>query len=117
MACMPRYVILQHDFPVLHWDLMLENGDVLRTWRLASPPVAGEIIAATALGDHRLAYLDYEGPLSGNRGSVAQWDCGEFEMDEHAEERLVLRLGGRRLAGTVILERAGEAWRLRCLLA
>ena len=27
---MPRYVILEHDHPVLHWDLMLEAGGVLQ---------------------------------------------------------------------------------------
>ena len=64
---MPRFVILEHDHPVLHWDLMLEAGDVLQTWRLANPPTPGCAIDATALPDHRLTYLDYEGPVSGNR--------------------------------------------------
>ena len=27
---MPRYVVLEHDFPTLHWDLMLEFGSVLQ---------------------------------------------------------------------------------------
>ena len=47
---MPRFVILEHDHPRLHWDLMLQTGDALRTWRLASPPTRGcEGIAATAI--------------------------------------------------------------------
>src|SRR5436305_12258768 len=63
---MTRYVILAHDHPFLHWDLMLEHDGSLRTWRLATPPVADQDVAAEELADHRLAYLDYEGPVSGN---------------------------------------------------
>src|SRR5205807_395991 len=43
---MPRFVILEHDHPELHWDLMLEAGPVLRTWRLAAPPQPGRAVAA-----------------------------------------------------------------------
>src|SRR5271168_476758 len=107
---MSRYVILEHDHPVLHWDFMLESGRLLRTWRLESLPAPGKIIAATALGDHRLAYLDYEGPLSGNRGTVTQWDSGEFKPVKQTDEHVEVRLHGRRLNGTATLERAGATW-------
>jgi hypothetical protein len=100
---MPRYVILEHDHPKLHWDFMLETGAALRTWRLAAPPQAGKVIAATLLGEHRLAYLDYEGPLSGNRGSVKQWDRGDFEETAARDDFVEVRLHGRRLCGTVRL--------------
>ena len=73
---MSRYVILEHDHPSRHWDLMLESGEVLRTWRLASCPVAGASVAAEAAPDHRRLYLDYEGPISGGRGHVFRWDSG-----------------------------------------
>ena len=52
----------------MHWDLMLDTGETLRTWRL-EPALPG-VIRAEPLGNHRRAYLDYEGPVSGNRGSV-----------------------------------------------
>ena len=67
---MPRYVILEHDHPFLHWDLMLEAGDALRTWRLLAPPSAAEPVPAQDLARHRKHYLDYEGPVSGNRYSI-----------------------------------------------
>ncbi|HAH45813.1 MAG TPA: DNA ligase, partial [Planctomycetaceae bacterium] len=35
---MQQYVILRHDFPEVHWDLMLEEAGVLKTWRLPEPP-------------------------------------------------------------------------------
>src|SRR5206468_490246 len=62
LLLMPRFVILEHDHPTRHWDLMLEARGVLRTWRLSAPPKAGVAIAATASFDHRAIYLDYEGP-------------------------------------------------------
>ena len=77
---MPRYVILTHDHPFLHWDLMLEQGGVLRTWRLLAEPAAGQTVAAERLADHRVAYLDYEGPVRGDRGIVKRWDCGSYDV-------------------------------------
>ncbi len=104
---MPRFVILEHDHPALHWDLMLEAGDVLRTWRLAAPPMNSHAIEATALGDHRHMYLDYEGPVSGNRGSVRRWDAGAFDGDLN-----LLHFHGMRIQGTWCLELVeGTQWR------
>ena len=107
---MARFVILEHDHPVLHWDLMLEAGGVLQTWRLVRPPEIGVTIDATALGDHRRAYLDYEGPVSGGRGQVQRWDTGEFSDAENSTptaRRLIL--SGGRVQGSVLLERTDDA--------
>jgi len=100
-----RYVILEHDHPQRHWDFMLEVGDVLRTWRLASPPQLGGTVSAEASFDHRPFYLDYEGPVSGDRGTVVRWDAGTFTRLEEAEDRVVVRLQGRRLDGEAVLSR------------
>jgi hypothetical protein len=109
---MRRFILLEHDYPTTHWDLMLEIGSVLRTWRLASPPRPGDTIEATAISDHRLMYLDYEGPISGNRGRVVRWDRGTFTTQEWREERIVVALEGERLYGTLTLEHGEDAgWR------
>ncbi|HMF18904.1 MAG TPA: DNA polymerase ligase N-terminal domain-containing protein [Gemmataceae bacterium] len=110
---MPRFVILEHDHPTLHWDLMLQAGETLRTWRLARAPIhPGDAIEATAIGDHRPMYLDYEGPVSGGRGKVGRWDHGTYEEEKpgivRSEERVVIRLDGKRVQGLAILERASE---------
>jgi hypothetical protein len=105
-SVVPRYVILEHDFPSLHWDFMLEAGAVLRTWRLAAPPEPGQPVQAAASFDHRLVYLDYEGPVSGNRGQVQRWDAGTFDWLSDQPGRLALRLDGGRLQGTARLEEA-----------
>ena len=116
---MPRFVILEHDHPTLHWDLMLQAGETLRSWRLARAPVhPGDAIEATAIGDHRPMYLDYEGPVSGGRGKVARWDYGTYEEEKQGNvrsgERLAIRLQGQRVQGSAILEHvAGDQWSFR----
>ena len=108
---MPRYVILEHDHPFLHWDLMLEASDWLRTWRLAAPPTASPKIEATELGNHRRLYLDYEGPVSGDRGSVVRWDAGHYACLTDEPDYLVVRLQSDRLRGTATLRRVqAEQW-------
>lgn len=70
-----RFVVLTHDRPTLHWDLLIEAGDSCRTWRLLSCP--DELpVACESIADHRLHYLTYEGPVSGDRGTVTQWTSG-----------------------------------------
>jgi hypothetical protein len=98
-----RFVILQHDHPFLHWDLMLEAEECLRTWRLLAEPARGKTVAVEPLGDHRKAYLDYEGPVSGGRGTVRRWDAGTFEWRIDSPERVVVELDGSRLTGEAIL--------------
>ncbi|MCH2129561.1 MAG: hypothetical protein MK179_10480 [Pirellulaceae bacterium] len=100
---LPRFVLLRHELPAasnraLHWDLMLERENVLRTWALEEEPSVGMSIRATELADHRLAYLDYEGPVSGNRGKVSRCERGTYkvlrwEMD--VVEAILISLRGR----------------------
>ena len=110
---MPRYVILEHDLPSLHWDLMLESGDVLRTWRLSEPPQPARKVAATSAFDHRRMYLDYEGPVRGNRGRVVRWDHGTFAWQEILSNRLAVDMNGARLCGILLVEQtSGDHWML-----
>src|SRR5262245_52879118 len=114
-ADVPRFVILEHDHPVLHWDLMLEAGSVLNTWRLAVAPEPNLVIDALALGDHRLAYLEYEGPVSGNRVLVKCWYSGELsEMPDSTPGTLLLLLHGARVDGFIDLTMMeNERWQFR----
>ena len=74
-----RFTILEHDHPFLHWYLLIQDGNVLTACRLLQRPKAGCWIEAEALPDHRLMYLDYEGPVSNNRGHVVQFTTGVLE--------------------------------------
>jgi hypothetical protein len=112
---MPRFVVLEHDHPTLHWDLMIEHGAALKTWRLAVPPEKkGEPIEALPLGDHRLTYLDYEGPVSGDRGNVKKWDEGSYsDLGVREGQALHVLLEGKRLHGVAVLERHRAEWFFR----
>jgi hypothetical protein len=81
---------------------MLERDGVLLTWRLSALPAAWggeagvgfERIDATRLADHRVAYLDYEGPISGERGIVTRVDGGEYDIVSEAGGVWRVRLQG-----------------------
>lgn len=108
---MPRFVILEHDFPDLHWDFLLEAGAVLRSWRLAAPPRPGAMVAAEPAFDHRLLYLDYEGPVSGGRGRVFRWDAGTFSWQEDQPNGVTVLLLGSRIRGQADLKaRPDGSW-------
>jgi DNA polymerase Ligase (LigD) len=118
---LPRYVVLEHTGtatykPGRHWDLMLETGQALRTWELDSIPMPGGFALAVSLADHRLAYLDYEGPISGDRGTVRRWDWGDYEVIRESPSELDIRLNGRQLQGDVRLVRdltnSADGWQM-----
>lgn len=79
---MSRFVIQHHILPDgdEHWDLMLEGPHGLFTWSLPSPPDQQNTLPMTVrqLADHREAYLDYEGEVSGGRGRVEIHDRGTY---------------------------------------
>jgi hypothetical protein len=115
---MPRFVLLFHECPAetnreSHWDLMLESEGILRTWALAENPaqefVAGEGIVAKQLPDHRLAYLDYEGPISNDRGSVSRVEAGQYELRSESAHEIVLELSSKLLHGLWRLSRTALA--------
>ena len=126
---MPRFVLLRHQCPPeyekpSHWDLMLEQGGQLQTWEMRELPSAwalelgapktsiSEAVTAIRLPDHRLAYLDYEGPLSDKRGNVRRCDCGLYEVQHQDEKSIVFSLRGATLRCKVTLNRDAAEWRL-----
>jgi hypothetical protein len=107
---MPRFAILAHDHPAPHWDLFLEAGPVLRSWRLRSPLAPGAPVVAEPTADHRLLYLDYEGPVSGGRGTVTRVDAGSFTWETDEPDHLTFRVAGSRFVGGVTLARTAPGW-------
>jgi hypothetical protein len=108
---MLRFVILEHDWPTRHWDLLLESGGVLRAWRLDARPVDSRSGIAERNFDHRLVYLDYEGPVSGNRGTVQRCDSGVLEWLVDREDEIVVRLRSTAWDGSLQLRlRSGRSW-------
>ena len=73
-----RYVVLRHEgVAEPHFDLMVEMkpGGKLATWRTPVWPIK-EATKVTSLELHRREYLTYEGPVSGDRGTVRRVDEG-----------------------------------------
>jgi hypothetical protein len=94
---------------------MLEDGGSLLTWSLAELPTpGGPAVAATRLANHRLAYLDYEGPVSGERGEVKRFDAGDFSWVERKNGALVVEMVSEMLRGQILLDEfADRTWRVR----
>lgn len=139
---MPRFVLLYHDCPpnyerASHWDFMLESGDVLRTWALERlpldwiavhertaeihancPPLAtASLVPAVELGDHRRDYLQLEGPLSGDRGSVVRVAAGMYRSEREAPGDWRMVLAGAEISAHVSLLRTkadDPQWTLSC---
>jgi hypothetical protein len=76
-----RYVVLEHEVGVgdVHYDLCLEDGDVLITFQLDAPPATDHVVTGRRSFDHRPLYLNYEGELTRDRGTVRAWDRGLAE--------------------------------------
>jgi hypothetical protein len=101
---MPRFTISHHTGSKDgdHYDLMLEFGDGLRTWRLVNTAFQAFQVARQ-IKDHRKSYLDFEGEISGERGRVKIWDTGNYSIDEWKDDRIQVALVGRSLKTRLIL--------------
>lgn len=96
-----RFVILEHDWPFLHWDLMLEESGRLLTWRILEEPELNKLLPVSPSPDHRIAYLEYEGQISGSRGSVSRWDFGVINSMSSSENGLMAEIDSNRF-GTLL---------------
>ncbi|MCK6486543.1 MAG: hypothetical protein HUU22_18425 [Phycisphaerae bacterium] len=101
-----------------HWDLMFEAGAGLATWRSPVPlaQVDARPVAIERIGDHRLAYLSYEGPVSGDRGRVEIHETGTYETLDVTEREWRIRVSGSLTHAAFLLCSSGGAsgeWTIR----
>jgi hypothetical protein len=126
-----RWVLLWHECPPdyrdgSHWDLMLERAGItserrLATWSLSELPKrwpgaaadAPSEVDAIVLADHRAAYLEYEGPISGDRGAVTRVASGEVTWHEATERRVVVDLLNSLQGEVTLLGDSRDSWRLK----
>ena len=80
-----RWVLLRHtgaphDIKGIHFDLLLEDKDFCRTWRLSDIPLLdGPYVHSVYISPHNLSWLDIkEKVLSGNRGVATRIKKGIF---------------------------------------
>lgn len=109
------FVILLHVLPdgSRHWDLCLDQGQTLATWQLLDDPSGlasgGKTLPARRIADHRPMYLEYEGPVSGNRGHVTRIDQGSYLLLACEPNRWLIRLAGSILIGTYEIQAADDS--------
>lgn len=115
-------VQLLHSLPdgSAHIDLMIavdaEAMQPLVTFRLPHPVdelKAGEAVEITALGGHRPQYLTYEGPLSGDRGSVARVWAGRarwIERNPSSMEVVLIANASPRIVRIRLLRQVNDRW-------
>jgi hypothetical protein len=109
-----RYVVLRHQVPAAsadpasgtfaalgrgdHYDWMFEVDGHLLTWASDQwcDVTQAAVMAALPLPPHRLAYLDYEGEISGNRGTVRRVEAGTHRLLDVALDRYTFAVQGDR---------------------
>jgi hypothetical protein len=105
-----RFAILTHDHPFPHWDLLLQCGETCRTWRLLAAPDSPGPISAEPIPDHRVLYLEYEGPVSSDRGTVTRWDGGPLVWVTARADRVRVIVSGHQWQGIVVLQQTDNGW-------
>src|SRR5512140_3262417 len=114
-----RFVVLRHsDGSGTHFDLLIDQGETLATWKFAAPPetAAAAPLGGERIGDHRRVYLDYEGPVSGDRGHVSRHDHGTCLVADQTAAAWTVEFRGERLSGRYTLalrDGADQSWCLR----
>lgn len=102
------YVIQRHDASHLHFDLRLEEDDVLKSWAIPKLPPQEEGIKRLAIQteDHPLGYEDFEGTIPEGQygaGKVETWDRGEYIPLEKTSSKRIMEIRGKKLHGRYCL--------------
>jgi bifunctional non-homologous end joining protein LigD len=109
-----KFVVQEHrKGGKVHWDLMLEMGDALKTFRLELPPdeLLRHKTRAKKIFDHPLKFLTYEGSVNDGRGNVKIADAGTYHTVSEGENCWELQLDGSILKGKFILTHLeGDKW-------
>lgn len=105
---------LGHGPPHYDWLLASDDDGPLLTFRVDRPAadwLDARRLDLTPLGEHRRAYLTYEGPVSGGRGTVTRVDEGTHRPEALAEDRIVTAVAWRSVDLRINLTRESpERW-------
>ena len=108
-----RWTLLEHigapdDPSGRHFDLLLEDGQGCRTWRLSTIPlIDGPRVSAQLLPIHKLDWLEKTNAvLSGGRGRVNQVMAGKFRgvLSHNPKDRMHVFLQSPKLEGILEIQ-------------
>jgi DNA ligase D-like protein (predicted 3'-phosphoesterase) len=107
------FVVHEHHARKLHWDLRLEKDGVLESWAIPKqPPLkAGIKRLAVYTEQHELSYANFEGTIPEGMygaGKVIIWDKGSYEIEEWEENKIVIKINGKKLKGEYVLIKAAK---------
>jgi len=106
-----KFVIQRHvRGEEVHWDLMLEAGEELETYRLSLPPekLTKEKGPAVKIFEHPLRFLTYEGPVNQGKGNVEIAERGTYNVIHQRPGCTELELAGEILQGRFTLNHTGD---------
>ncbi len=113
-----RFVIQEHkkEGQEVHWDLMLEAGEVLESYRLELGPeeLKERVVRAERIFDHPLRFLTYEGAVNEGKGNIRIAEAGRYESRVTEEGQYRIIFGGEVLRGEYRLVHVeGRNWEIR----
>jgi hypothetical protein len=119
-----RFAVLHHTLPETnirpsHWDLLLQFADYqsheekcLDCFELHLPPDHWSLLEASQLPSHRAFFLNYSGPISGNRGSVQLVLAGEVQWHVRDASNLDFELTVDPIYNVGVWEANGQRFQL-----
>ncbi|USN97883.1 MAG: hypothetical protein H6810_06710 [Phycisphaeraceae bacterium] len=112
-----RSVLLEHATSDggMHLDWLIERPGTdaehrLITFRCEHDPTDCAEWMGERLADHRAVYLDFEGPISGGRGTVHRIWSKACRVLIATADRIVVQMDGPMPATFVLIRREGARW-------
>ena len=104
------FVIQEHDASRLHYDLRLQENDVLSSWAIPKTPPLEPGVKRLAIRteDHPLSYAVFEGRIPEGEygaGIVKIWDQGEYIPLEMTDAKKIVEIRGKKISGRYALIR------------
>jgi DNA ligase D-like protein (predicted ligase)/DNA ligase D-like protein (predicted 3'-phosphoesterase) len=107
------FVVHRHHATRLHYDLRLEQGDVLKSWAVPKglPPRPGIMRLAVSTENHPLEYIHFEGTIpKGQYGGGEMWIYarGKYEITKEKKNGFYFRLQSREISAEYRMHRSRE---------
>lgn len=102
------FVVHRHLARRLHFDFRLGLDGVLKSWAIPKEPPIKEGIKRLAIQveDHPLSFINFEGVIPEGvygAGKIQIWDKGRYKLKEHADNKIVVELRGKKIKGDYCL--------------